>query len=386
MPHVRLRRTRSGDIYAEWLDKFHDARGSAGAHKDGWARYLWAMLRAPRTEAVLSKTVFKDSPQVASAKKVCLAAAALLCTENGAVHCRASMPRTEAVLSKMVRKNSPQVASAKKAATARPLTQDPMRAILDDLASDWDADEDALAAVELQYPPIMETVELVEVIEPQTVARRVMTVREQLAKEWISDLGHMEAENEELLRTHDAGNAQHEPFHVPPPPPLPPRMQDALRVRGDLTTLSWLEQQLETAKGADGGGAGSQQGVRKGGTSPPRHPEQEGPLDGGFGAEAGELAVEGGKLRGNALVAALMEAPPVIVKGSKGTPRLVEPDMVSAAVMQARLEAAALLIDILEEIPEDHSALMRKLLEQSLAVTPEADEDTSDQPLEDAED
>jgi hypothetical protein len=45
-----------------------------------------------------------------------------------------------------------------------PLTADPMRAILDDLASDWDKDEDDLAALELQYPPTLETVEMKEVI------------------------------------------------------------------------------------------------------------------------------------------------------------------------------------------------------------------------------
>jgi hypothetical protein len=48
---------------------------------------------------------------------------------------------------------------------ARPPTKDPMRHLFDELAADWDAEEDAIAKIELEHPPTLELLETSEVFQ-----------------------------------------------------------------------------------------------------------------------------------------------------------------------------------------------------------------------------
>ena len=59
-----------GNLYTEWLDKFHAARGGARVSAEGWARYMWAILNEERVEAVLQRAVMKESKEVTAFKQV----------------------------------------------------------------------------------------------------------------------------------------------------------------------------------------------------------------------------------------------------------------------------------------------------------------------------
>jgi hypothetical protein len=57
---------------------------------------------------------------------------------------------------------------------ACPPTKDPMRHLFDELAADWDAEEDAIAKIELEHPPTLELLEISEVCQISYTLSNVM--------------------------------------------------------------------------------------------------------------------------------------------------------------------------------------------------------------------
>ncbi|CAM9934395.1 unnamed protein product [Chrysoparadoxa australica] len=192
--------------------------------------------------------------------------------------------------------------------------------------------------------------EYTQLIEPAVIAKKIITVREQIADEWMHDLGLVALENSEMSRHHmatlnmDENEAarsrqlvfDHDPFGETTTPYRAKnyarllelattigiqRYTSELRIRGDRYSQNWLEKFLHKNEG----------------------------------------------LTGNELLDAMLKGTLIMIKDPKRVkPRVVEPTKIAGGVMKYRGEAASELIEVLESIPSDHSLVIRKVLEANL--------------------
>ncbi|CAM9790952.1 unnamed protein product [Scytosiphon promiscuus] len=258
-----------GNMYAEWLNRYIEESG--GIEDVGWQAFLAGMLRAPPEDIVVKKLI--KSPRGGSG-------------------------------------NNPYLADRK-----------PM--------------------------------EYTESIEPTSIARRIMAIREQVAEQLGSDLKQMPAENARLQADYhyesELGPDRAQALRLSSLQPMtevdpssgtanPPRRRSTyrdalelvtaasmkrvraeLRIRGDRTTLDWLERFSNS-----------------------------------------EL-----EQRGNALLESLFAGPMVLVKDPlRDRPKVVEPLKVAQEIMQGREVVAEDLIEVLERVPQDHLALTVSLLNE----------------------
>ncbi|CAM9932515.1 unnamed protein product, partial [Phaeothamnion confervicola] len=185
-------------------------------------------------------------------------------------------------------------------------------------------------------------------IEPLAIAKKVMTVREQIAAEWSADLDLVEAENHELMRHHDdtvslvkeaAERARqmvfdHDPYGSNNTPyrgknyrqllelvtaTAIRRYESEMRVRGDRYKLNWLEKFLH------------------------RH---------------------GTDNKGNALLEAMLQGTMVMINDPRrDKPRVIEPTEVAQSIMRLRLAVAKELAATLAGTADEHVEMRRALLE-----------------------
>lgn len=189
-------------------------------------------------------------------------------------------------------------------------------------------------------------------IEPLAIAKKVMTVREQIAVEWAEDLSRIDAENFELLRHHQdtvtmeenkAESARqlvydHDDDFGDTSTPYRARnyrrlleevtatgvkrYSAELRTRGDRYTLNWLEK---------------------------------------FMHRCGE------EKKGNALLEAMLAGTMVMIKDPRRErPRVIVPAEVGQGVMKHRAQAAKEASALAAEAAEEHATLRRGLLEYQL--------------------
>ncbi|CAN0079394.1 unnamed protein product [Discosporangium mesarthrocarpum] len=192
-------------------------------------------------------------------------------------------------------------------------------------------------------------------IEPITMAKKIMQVREQMSLEWKKDMGLMEAENSELTRFREdsmgvvkekAEHMHHVVFEDDPFAPVgtPQRGKNykklldlvtkvgirnyraELRVSGDRYTLNWLERFMT------------------------------------------KNDMEGSKkLKGNALVEAILDGPIVMIKDPRtDKPRMIDPSKIAREIMGFRHKEARAIVMMMDDIPMDHSTLNRVYLEERL--------------------
>ncbi|CAM9521401.1 unnamed protein product [Ascophyllum nodosum] len=203
------------------------------------------------------------------------------------------------------------------------------------------------------YLTARKPVEYKETIEPVTIARRLMEIREQIAEQLSADLRRMAAENQKLEQNYvdevELGSDRALQLRLTVMEPTqeidpssgtadPPqrratyksavdlvtaaslrRVQSELRIRGDRHTLEWLD----------------------------RFSERE--LD----------------VRGNALIEALFEGPVVLINDSnRPRQKVIEPVKVARAIMQGRETVSEELIAVLENVPRDHLQMTVLLLNE----------------------
>lgn len=349
------------DIYAEWLEKWQDrGKGEDIENYGGWDQHLFRMMTAKPVKAILQSAVMKDSDVVRQAKE---------------------------------------------AAETRPATLHPDAFLMQELTSDWDAEEEAMSKLELNNPPNLQLNKIEEVIEPLTIARRIMTIREDIAKEWVKDLAMMRAENDELFKVVDAvptrrrktddgspplSSSQISTSSVPAPTDGSPlRAQNYIDLVGFITDLAIERIKRSLAKRNDSAATAWIDNfiiATSANAAAARASEAEATFQFGAGTSGGEgtqehveagATVEAGGLKGNALLAAMMTWPVVEFDGAK----VVRPERIFAAAMSARVEVASDVIDSLELVPSDHSLLNAALFERSFAksATDEGDEPLTDQ-------
>ncbi|CAN0088737.1 unnamed protein product [Ectocarpus sp. 12 AP-2014] len=211
-------------------------------------------------------------------------------------------------------------------------------------------------------------VEYNETIEPTTIARRLMEIREQVAEQLGSDLQQIAAENARLQADYhyesELGPDRAQALRLSSLKPMtdvdpssgtanPPRRRSTykdalelvtaasmrrvkaeLRIRGDMVTLDWLDRFSS------------------------RELEQ----------------------RGNALLESLFAGPMVLIKDPlRDRPKVVEPLKVAQEIMQGREVVAEELITVLKGVPQDHLAMTVSLLNEKWESTgdPESGEPDS---------
>ncbi|CAN0296569.1 unnamed protein product [Pylaiella littoralis] len=196
-------------------------------------------------------------------------------------------------------------------------------------------------------------VEYTETVEPMSIARRLMEIREQVAEQLSADLTQMTAENDSLEEDYqyesELGPDKASALRLSSMQPMmevdpssgtanPPRRRSTykdaldlvtaasmnrvkaqLRIRGDRVTLDWLD----------------------------RFSDRE--LD----------------HRGNELLQSLFAGPMVLVKDPlRDRPKVVEPLKVAQEIMQVREVVAGELIAVLRRVPADHQAMTVSLLNE----------------------
>lgn len=206
-----------------------------------------------------------------------------------------------------------------------------------------------------------------ETIEPVSIARRIMEIREQVADMLSSDLKQMAAENAKLQLDYAAesefGPARAEVMKLSNWEPMtevdpssgyanPPqrrstyrsalelvtsasirRVKSELRIRGDKYTLDWLERFSEV-----------------------------------------EL-----EERGNKLIQALFDGPMVLINDKdRAKPKFIEPLKVAKTIMQGRELVAEELIAVLSEVPRDHNQLTVSLLNEKWHAVGDVETGTPD--------
>eukprot|EP00903_Cladosiphon_okamuranus_P006174 g6071.t1 len=192
-------------------------------------------------------------------------------------------------------------------------------------------------------------------IEPQSIARKIMQVREQISKEWIQDLGLIAAENSEVERhredslcldsdskekdrklvfDHDPLNNTSSPYRGKNYKLLLEMITKAavrayrseLRISGDRYTLNWLEKFMH------------------------RNDMEDGP-----------------NLKGNELVEAILDGPIVVIKDPRTEKnRVIDPGHIGRQLMSFRQSEAKLVTLAMESVPADHMALNRQFLEERM--------------------
>ncbi|CAM9357348.1 unnamed protein product [Pylaiella littoralis] len=192
-------------------------------------------------------------------------------------------------------------------------------------------------------------------IEPQSIARKIMRVREQIATEWIQDLGLISAENSEVERhredslcldveskqsnrklvfDHDPLNNTSSPYRGKNYALLLGMITKAavrayrseLRISGDRYTLNWLEKFIH------------------------------------------KNDMEGGpNLKGNELVEAILDGPIVVIKDPRTDKnRVIDPGHIGKQLMMFRQQEAQVVMKAMESVPGDHTALNRQFLEERM--------------------
>eukprot|EP00903_Cladosiphon_okamuranus_P019561 g17991.t1 len=196
-------------------------------------------------------------------------------------------------------------------------------------------------------------VQYTETVEPTSIARRLMEIREQVAEQLSADLQQIAAENARLQEDYeyeaDYGPDQAKSLRLSSMEPMtevdpssgtanPPRRRSTykdalelvtaasmlrvkaqLRIRGDTVTLDWLDRFSN------------------------RELEQ----------------------RGNALVQSLFAGPMVLIKDPlQSRPKVVEPLKVAQEILQGREDVAEELIAVLQKVPNDHLAMTVSLLNE----------------------
>eukprot|EP00904_Undaria_pinnatifida_P014256 jgi/Undpi1/9961/HiC_scaffold_28.g12415.m1 len=196
-------------------------------------------------------------------------------------------------------------------------------------------------------------IEYTETIEPTTIARRLMEIREQMAEQLSTDLRQMAAENDKLQRDYvdesELGPDRAQALRMSVLEPMvevdpssgmanPPqrraayktavelataasmrRVRSELRIRGDSRTLDWLDRFSD------------------------RELEQ----------------------RGNALIQSLFAGPMVFINDpSRARPKIIEPLKVAQDIMKEREVLAQEFIAVLERVPQDHLRMTVSLLNE----------------------
>jgi hypothetical protein len=196
-------------------------------------------------------------------------------------------------------------------------------------------------------------------VDPHSLAKRIMGVREQVAGEWQHDLGLIELENEELQRRHvddlelggeeaalaangrmvldhDGMESTYTPFRAKNYRKLidfttsiaTRRYQAELRIVGDRYTRSWVEKFL--------------------------HKKSD--------------------LSGNELVEAMLNGTMIMINDPRrDSPRVVEPMRIGMHIMKHRAQVAKELVESLGDVAADHSWLNRIHLEYQFAATIDED-------------
>eukprot|EP00904_Undaria_pinnatifida_P005975 jgi/Undpi1/2507/HiC_scaffold_13.g05886.m1 len=359
-----------GDLYEQWLDRFDQKQnlGDATIKTMGWDCYLLKMMKEEPVEAVVVRTARKDSEEVVEAQ----------------------------------RKNS-----------ARPPTLDRWRHTANQLAADWDAEDEEEMKVALDYPPQLQAVTKGVVIQPAEMAKKIMDIREQLVSEWREDLANIETENEELLRvdadranlgderaergrklTYDHGasfGGSSSPFRAENYDALLDyvteigalAVQEKLRVKGDKMGWDWMEQflfwtkansqtgsvGLENAGPAPISPSASSQGGGGGGDGGGRGARGK-EVGGVFGTPTGGMQEgegdDGVTMRGNNIVEEMLMGQKVQMFDPDTNELVgVDPAEISRDVMAARLGVAERIRSALETVPEDHGLVLRKYLEET---------------------
>ncbi|CAM9787914.1 unnamed protein product [Scytosiphon promiscuus] len=192
-------------------------------------------------------------------------------------------------------------------------------------------------------------------IEPQSIARKIMKVREQISNEWIQDLSLVAAENTEVERhredsmcldseskqkdrklvfDHDPLNNTSSPYRGKNYKLLLEMITKAavrayrseLRISGDRYTLNWVEKFMH------------------------RNDMKGGP-----------------NLKGNALVEAVLDGPIVVIKDPRTQKnRVIDPGHIGRQLMSFRQSEAQVVINAMETVQADHVALNRQFLEERM--------------------
>ncbi|KAG5179852.1 hypothetical protein JKP88DRAFT_261273 [Tribonema minus] len=240
-------------------------------------------------------------------------------------------------------------------------------------------------------------------IEPFQIAKRIMTVREQLAQEWIKDLELVETENAELLRHHvdtlsmDAKQADSSRQLV--------FDHDPCAVEGEVLKQLIFDHDPYGTKlpyrGKNYRADSSRQLVfdhdRYGDFAPYRNRNYRELLAmvtrvavRRYEAELRQsghryhqnwlerFMLKGGKgLKGNALLESMLNGPMMMinpkVRGNSDKPRVIEPAQIAKGVMLRRATAAEEIRTILGTVPGDHLRLKASMLEQQWSATAAAD-------------